>query len=324
MVRLATIEAGQWDDFLKNSPQATIFHTLEWLRLWQLSFPRTRVFFIIQKKGTSITQALPVAEVKKYSFLSYYSLPQGCYGSVLVRTGVPDGCSELLHQFVTATRHYSGMIQLVDFHSTIDGSLLSADGFEKLTATTHILPLVPEPEQIWRNRIASKVRNQIRQSERHGVIVRPVKTPEDIALCFEIETATVQRHKRKGLFRYQFFRNLYETMGTTDRLHWTIAERDDQPLAYAIYLAYNDTVLHWTGGSFTDRWELRPNNALMWEAIQWACKQNNRFFNFGGSPKTATGLVHFKEGFGGKEKAYPIYQKVSRRFRLAQRIRRTF
>lgn len=324
MVELATIDPRQWNDLLKHSPQATIFHTLEWLRLWQLSFPSARIFFIIQKKGATITQGMPVAEMKKYSFLSYYSLPHGCYGSILVRTGVFDGTGELLHQFVTATGHYSGMIQVIDFHSTIDGSVLTAGGFEKLTAATHILPLSPEPEHIWRNQIASKVRNQIRQSARHEIAVRPVTTPADIARCFEMETATARRHKRKQLYRYHFFQHLFESMRTTEYLHWTIAERSEQPLAYAIYLAYNDTVLHWTGASFPDSWELRPNNALMWEAIQWACKQNYRFFNFGASPKTAAGLVHFKEGFGGEEKPYPIYQKMSDRFRLARRIRRLF
>ena len=55
------------------------------------------------------------------------------------------------------------------------------------------------------------------------------------------------------------------------------------------------------GASDRRHWELRPNNLVMWTAIDWACRRGYRQLDFGRSELDNEGLRDFKRRWGAME-----------------------
>jgi lipid II:glycine glycyltransferase (peptidoglycan interpeptide bridge formation enzyme) len=68
-----------------------------------------------------------------------------------------------------------------------------------------------------------------------------------------------------------------------------------------VFLTWSGTVVYKYGASDATFWRLRPNNALLWHAINWACLNGYSTFDFGKTEPENTGLRDFKRGWGTEE-----------------------
>lgn len=57
----------------------------------------------------------------------------------------------------------------------------------------------------------------------------------------------------------------------------------------------------------------RPANLLMWRSLNWARERGAETFDFGTSLANQTGLIRFKEGWGGQDLAPALLGVVARR-----------
>jgi len=80
-----------------------------------------------------------------------------------------------------------------------------------------------------------------------------------------------------------------------------IASHGRQPLAAAVFLNWNRTVVYKYGASDSNAWRLRPNHLLFWEAIRWSAENGYQTFDFGRSEAAQQGLREFKSGWGTEE-----------------------
>jgi CelD/BcsL family acetyltransferase involved in cellulose biosynthesis len=80
-----------------------------------------------------------------------------------------------------------------------------------------------------------------------------------------------------------------------------IVEAAGQPIAAAVFLAWNETVIYKFGASDEGSWSLRPNHLLFWHAIRTACEQGYRWFDFGRTDLGHEGLRTFKLSWGAVE-----------------------
>ena len=80
-----------------------------------------------------------------------------------------------------------------------------------------------------------------------------------------------------------------------------IVEAAGRPIAAAVFLAWNGTVIYKFGASDASAWSLRPNHLLMWYAIRTACEQGYRWFDFGRTDAGQEGLRNFKLSWGSAE-----------------------
>jgi lipid II:glycine glycyltransferase (peptidoglycan interpeptide bridge formation enzyme) len=101
---------------------------------------------------------------------------------------------------------------------------------------------------------------------------------------------------------------------------------DRQPVAGALYLAWNRNLIYKFGASDPRFWDLRPNNLAMWTAIEWACEHGYRTLDFGRTDLDNQGLRDFKSRWGAMElpltysylgtRAHPSAAVAARRARL--------
>jgi lipid II:glycine glycyltransferase (peptidoglycan interpeptide bridge formation enzyme) len=80
-----------------------------------------------------------------------------------------------------------------------------------------------------------------------------------------------------------------------------LAQLRGRPIAGALFLSWNGNLIYKFGASDPRFWELRPNNLVMWAAINWGCEQGYRQLDFGRSELENRGLRDFKSRWGAQE-----------------------
>jgi len=113
----------------------------------------------------------------------------------------------------------------------------------------------------------------------------------------------VQTRRRLGVpvQPRRFFRALGERIIEPGLGFVMIASHGRQPLAAAVFLNWNRTVVYKYGASDSNAWRLRPNHLLFWEAIRWSAENGYQTFDFGRSEAAQQGLREFKSGWGTEE-----------------------
>ena len=77
-----------------------------------------------------------------------------------------------------------------------------------------------------------------------------------------------------------------------------IAEAAGKPVAAAVILAWNGTMIGKFIASDEEGWSLRPNNLLVWHAVQAASELGWRWFDFGRTDAANSGLRAYKQSWG--------------------------
>ena len=99
----------------------------------------------------------------------------------------------------------------------------------------------------------------------------------------------------------RFFRMLWESMiGGSTRLV-LVAEASAQPVAAAVVLAWNGTMIGKFIASDEGAWAMRPNNLIVWHAVKAACERGCRWFDFGRMDAGNEGLRAYKRSWGAAE-----------------------
>ena len=80
-----------------------------------------------------------------------------------------------------------------------------------------------------------------------------------------------------------------------------LAYKDSTPIAGALFLAWNGTLIYKYSASDPLYWRYRPNNLVLWTAIRWGCEHGYHLMDFGKTDLANQGLRDFKSGWGATE-----------------------
>jgi CelD/BcsL family acetyltransferase involved in cellulose biosynthesis len=164
----------------------------------------------------------------------------------------------------------------------------------------HTLQLDHDPERTF-GRFKPNVRNKIRSADRSEVTIAREKKEVDVTRTFyELHTATRRRLGVPVQPRRYFFL-LWQRILEPGLGFLLVARAGGEPVAAAVFLAWNGTIVYKYGASDPAAWKLRPNNALLWHAISCACEDGYSIFDFGRTDPANDGLREFKRGWGTEE-----------------------
>jgi lipid II:glycine glycyltransferase (peptidoglycan interpeptide bridge formation enzyme) len=168
-----------------------------------------------------------------------------------------------------------------------------------LTFYRHTLALSVKADWLF-SRFESRVRGAIRKAERNGVVVEASSQPEAIATYYTLHCQTRQKH---GLppQPFSFFRNLQRHVIAPGGGQVFLARHQDVPLAGAVFLHSGSQVVYKFAASDESGLHLRPNDRLIWEAIQWYGNHGFTTLDFGRTSLANEGLRRFKLGWGTTE-----------------------
>jgi peptidoglycan pentaglycine glycine transferase (the first glycine) len=175
---------------------------------------------------------------------------------------------------------------------------------------TLVIDLTKQPEEILAG-MRSSTRRNIRHALRRGITVVEGDTP-DIGTFREVMLALC---KRRGITpnpaQADFFQRLWNIFKPRGWIKLFIAMYRQEPVSAAIAFPFKEWFRVWKVGWSGEYGNLKPNDAMWWEMIQYAQRSGHRYFDFveidpdqvrAGSSGDVTS---FKLGFGGEIKVLP-------------------
>jgi CelD/BcsL family acetyltransferase involved in cellulose biosynthesis len=294
--RLEVFQGGdqQWQRFAECHPDATVFHHPAWSRALAAAYGFKATVLMQRDADGTVTAGLPLLEVRRsLRGRRFIALPFTDYCPPLA-TG-PTSLAQLTTGLL-GFRQRTRARQL-----TVHGALPPDPGIRVVTrAVRHVLPLECSPEQFLERLKSTPLPRAIRKAQREGVETRVSRSREDIEIFYRLH---LQTRRRLGVpVQPKRFLELVWSHLIDQGLGFVVlATKERQPIAGALYLAWNGTLIYKFGASDPRYWELRPNNLVMWTAIAWGCEHGYRQLDFGRSDLDNPGLRDFKRRWGAAE-----------------------
>lgn len=282
-----------WVAFVEHCDDATVFHHPSWAKLIAECY-RYQAFALarLDPEG-QVVAGLPVIDVSgPFRRRRWVSLPFTDQCPPLARS---KAAGTGLAEDLDAARRQAGVSQI-----EVRGRMPGPEAHATPVAVTHCLRLDPDPDSTHR-RFKLPVRKGIARAERNGVVIRRGETPAALTEVFY--RLHLQTRRRLGVPAQprRYFDLLWRQMLEPGRGFVLLAYDGSTPIAGAVFLSWNGTVIYKYGASDTRYWELSPNHLVMWTAIRWGCEYGFDVFDFGRSDLSSKGLRQFKRGWGTEQ-----------------------
>ena len=282
----------RWAGFVAGHPGATPFHHPDWARLVAACYGFRAFAVVTTSTAGQIQAGLPVIEVRHLrGEPKWASLPFTDYCPPLVTT--PQQEADL----ACALQHASQAagVRRVVVRAPLKGAVSAC-----VTGFRHGIPIDEDPDRVFAA-FPSKTRTHIRQAERRGVTIRRGTEPEDLTEVFYRLHLRTRRRLGVPVQPRRFFRMLWDAMIGTGLGQVLVAEASARPVAAAVVLAWNETMIGKFLASDDDAWALRPTNLIIWDAAKAASEQGCRWFDFGRTDAGNEGLRAYKRSWGAVE-----------------------
>ncbi len=317
----------QWDAFLKRTGAGHHLQTSLWAQAKaMLKWEAVRII------ATTNQRIAGGAQILYRSVIPRVRVAYITKGPVVDR-GHPELVKVILQKSIEVCRSLHARVVVVQPPNTDQSlvSLLPELGFDRtsleLAPSASVLIDLSRPIEEILNEMKRQTRQNIRRSEREGIVIREGEE-KDIELFYRFHLTT---SKRQGFVPYpkEYFTQMWQVFRPSDSIKLFIAEYLNDPVSALLVIPFGDTavpkIFGWSG-----RYpEKRPNEAVFWGAMLWAKTHGYGLFDLEGIDRDGASAVlrgdplpeplhhspdFFKIGFGGKIVLYPeAYRKVSGR-----------
>jgi lipid II:glycine glycyltransferase (peptidoglycan interpeptide bridge formation enzyme) len=191
------------------------------------------------------------------------------------------------------------------------GSDLLGDAPSSASYYRHDLELYADTDKLYRNVKDSNKRN-IRKAQREGVTIARSRELDAVRTFYQMHCLTRKKHGVPPQ-PASFFERLYDHVIRPGHGQVILAAHLGRIIAGAVYLHFGREAVYKFGASDSRYLHLRPNDLIMWEAIQWYCREGYARFCFGRTEPDNEGLRQFKSGWGAEEKVIRYFKYDIRR-----------
>jgi CelD/BcsL family acetyltransferase involved in cellulose biosynthesis len=281
-----------WAAFVDTRPEATVFHHPTWVRLLAECYGYHPFILSMRDGAGGITAGVPAIEVRGIrSGRRWITLPFTDYCP-------PLGVSErAIEQLVTGigAQVRAGAAASFELRASPPGAVVTA----RPEAVRHTLMLGSDPA-IVRHGFSKMHQRNIRKAEKSALRVEQGASATDLDTFYRLHLLT-RRRLGVPVQPRRFFHLLGEHVLARARGFVMTVRLDEIPIASAVFLCWNGTIIYKYGASDERYWEHRPNNLLFWRAIAWGCEHNCHTFDWGRTDLQDEGLREFKRGWGAVE-----------------------
>lgn len=288
-----------WDDILISCPGYSFFHSSAWAKVLYETYSYTPVYFTVADNG-QLLAFIPVMEVK--SFLT------GMRGVSLPFTDYSDAFIDGEIVFKDLFDHITGYGQSHEWKSLElrGGERLPQVGVASSVYCRHVMNLCGTEKEIFSKFRDSTGRN-IKKAVKGGV---KAEISQTLASVREFDRLNRITRKRHGLPAqpFNFFKKVHEHIISKNLGFVVLAHWEGKVIAGAIYFYLGEKAVFKYGGSERRFHHLRPNNLVMWEAIQWFSQNGYKSICLGRTEPGNEGLRQFKAGWGTEERTEKYYK----------------
>ena len=313
-VKLRVVEVNPWEDprweaFLMGHRDGTIYHHPTWLKALQREYSQQAAYLACEDSEGTLQGILPLIYTRGLP-LSGSSPLTGRRLSSLPRTPLagplsvyPEATAELLREAVRR----AAVDPRIRIQIKAHGGELS-DGIDgvvrKPWRETYVVRLAGTPGQTYtvpssQNRAA--IKRGINKAIASGVRTRLADSEADLRVWYGFYLETMRRNFVPAR-PYRLFRALWELMQPKGMMRLILAEHHTGAKSRAIgghlFFSFGDTVTYAFGASLSSAFSLRPNDIILWRAIQDASREGYRFLDLGEVPEGDDNLARFKSKWG--------------------------
>ena len=294
------IEYPNWDELLLTNDKTTFFHTSAWAKVLHESYRYKPLYFTLIDND-KLEVLIPVMEIKSFlTGLRGVSLP------------FADHCPPIAKSEKDFNNTFNEVINCgkkADW-KTIDlkccSNYLRGTTLPFVTFLTHDLDLMQTEQRICSTLRDSTKRN-IKKANQKGLHVTIDNSRESVKEYYKLNCVTRKKH---GLppQPYYFFNKIYEHIISRKKGCVVLAEYHKKVVAGAVFFHFHNQAIFKYGSSDPRYLYLRPNNLVLWKAIQWYCQNEVKTLNFGRTELKNKGLIQFKRGWGATEEILNYYK----------------
>ncbi len=293
------IEDSSWDEQMLIHANATIFHTSTWARVLNGAFGY-KPFYFCTYDGNQLTTCLPVMEID--------SLLLGRKGKTLPFT---DHC-DFLGSDLAESRQL--LDKVLDFGRSRKWKSYElrggTDSLENVAAQrkcySHVISLEQGVDHVYA-KIRGSSRRNIKRAQQSGVQIQHHDSMDSVKAYYRLHCIT---RKRQGYFTQPFvlFQKIYEEVIAKGFGFVSLALLHGQPIAGAIYFHANGHASYVYGASDKSFQHHRPNNLMLWDAIQRCIELKCQALDLGATEDSNNGLRQFKNSMASTEKTIHYYK----------------
>lgn len=293
----------RWIELVQKHPQASVFHTRQWLDSIQQTYGYRPVVF---------TTSAPTGELR--NGLVFCRIRSWLTGSRMVSLPFSDHCQPLIDS--TEELSFIGNCLLADMEHRdwaylelrpINGEFEGRGaqvGFCPGSAYyLHRLDLRPSLDVIFRNLDKDSAQRRIMRAQKADIAFRRGRSEEISKDFYKLLVLTRGRHHLPPQ-PYLWFRNLIRYLGQA--LDIRVAYKDALPIAGILTLRFRNTTYYKYGCSDARFHYLGAMPSLLWETIQESKASGSEELDLGRSDCQNKGLIAFKDHWA-KEHTKLVY-----------------
>jgi FemAB-related protein (PEP-CTERM system-associated) len=298
-IRLAeNNDKDKWDDFVKSHPHASPYHLYAWKMAIEEVYNH-RAFYLMAEKNNQVIGVLPLIYLKPPLISGQFvSLPYCDIGDML--TTEENTKEKLILEAVSLAR--KAKAKYIEIRGQINPSSFGDAGLP-VSVQSHkvrmILEVPKSSEMLWNN-FRSKLRSQIRKTEKNGLRFAWGKD-EDIDNFYVVFSRNM-RDLGSPVHSKRWFEAILRYYGKNARMG--LVYYNKQLIGAGIILSINNNVSVPWASTLEEYNRLSPNMLLYWEFIKYAADNGFVRFDFGRSTPNE-GTYKFKEQWGAQP--VPLY-----------------
>jgi len=232
----------------------------------------------------------------------------------LVSLPFTDHCPPLVEDRANPVRFGEAIVRWQEAHRDMSlevrAELPTDDGRARVVGTRHVLALEPEPSALFRRLDRNQIRRRVRRAREFGIEAVLGHSPAELAAFYRLHCET-RRRQGVPVQPRRFVENLWRRLIEPGLGFVVTARLGGTPIATAVFLAWNQTVIYKYSASDSTRWNLGANFLVQWTAIEWACEHGYRLYDMGRTDAGHESLRAYKAGWGATEVPL-VYSHVGR------------
>ncbi len=279
--------ADQWDAAVLDSKSYCFFHSMAWARVLHEAYG-FRPCHVRCREGDAVA-LVPLMEVRiplRGARAVCLPFSDAC-GPIFGPQGAPAGLASWL-QHLAARRGWARLEVRED---------CGLAGFSQCALyREHVVDLGEGLRKVSESLRSSTWRN-IQRAEREGIEVVADTSLAGVEEYYRLHCIT---RKRLGVPPQprSFFAALHQHAIARGNGRVFRARFRGVTIAASVFLHFGRSAIYKFGASLPDRGHLRPNNILMWRAVEWLADRGFDKLSLGRTDPDDEGLMQFKNGWG--------------------------
>ena len=293
---VSEIDINKYEFVSKEYEGMSIFHSVEWINVLAdyYHFPKKIIHFHENGVSLSLIPFLVSTTLKGKKCLNF--LPFTDQIDIL-------GKNHINHIIKYLSENELSDYYKIIFHTDISNFVVDNEIKNKIFIDDSYVKHTLFLSSLWENiqyKFSINAKRNIKKAIKNQVEIRYETDDNALAVFYHLHLLTRKKHGTP-IQPYGFFKKLKQVFLEKENGMILSAYKGKIPLAAAVFLFDNQTMIYKYGASNPNFLKFRPNELLFSEAIRIAQEKNLKVFDFGISKINNIGLRHFKSGFGAVE-----------------------